>query len=340
MWGAEIGANEHGVAIGNEAVFTRQPYADLGLTGMDLLRLALERAESAERAVSVIGELLETHGQGGGCGHERREFTYHNGFLVADGREAFVLETAGRRWCAERVSGAYAISNALTLPDFAREHADPLRGRVAGAAARRACTLAAAQHARSLADLAAALRSHGPGVGDAPRYRQHNGGLGAPCAHAGGRLASAQTTAAWIAELTPGGARHFVTATAAPCTAVFKPVRWDEPLELGPPPTDRFDPAALWWRHERLQRAVSRDPARLLPLFATERDALESRWLDPGAGPTPKDAFGEAERLLADWNERVAAALHDAPGVDRRPGFVRRYWAKRDARAGLVPLGG
>ncbi len=333
MWGAEIGANDHGVTIGNEAVFTEQPYAATGLTGMDLLRLALERAESAERAVTVIGELLETHGQGGGCGHEKRAFTYHNSFLVADPRGAFVLETAGRQWRAERVTGAYAISNALTLEPFAREHADALRGRVAGAAPRRACTLGAARAARTLADLAAALRSHGPDAGAAPRYRWLNGGLNAPCAHAGGRLASSQTTASWVAELTPNGARHWATATAAPCTSIFKPVLITEPLGLGAFPTDRFDPAALWWRHERLHRMVSRDPERLLLLFAKERDEVEAKWL--GAPPAPETAFAEADRLLADWTARVAAA---DTGLDHRPRFVQRYWAKRNERAGL-PLG-
>ncbi len=59
MWGAEMGANEHGVVIGNEAVFTRAPYAKNGLTGMDLLRLALERASDAQSAADTIVGLLE-----------------------------------------------------------------------------------------------------------------------------------------------------------------------------------------------------------------------------------------------------------------------------------------
>ena len=38
MWGFEIGVNEAGVAIGNEAVYGREGYADDGLLGMEIGR--------------------------------------------------------------------------------------------------------------------------------------------------------------------------------------------------------------------------------------------------------------------------------------------------------------
>jgi dipeptidase len=326
MWGAEIGANDHGVVIGNEAVFTRQPYAAKGLTGMDLVRLGLERGATAEQAVGVITGLLETHGQGGGCGHEDRRFTYHNSFLVADTHGAFVLETAGRRWQAERITHACSISNGLTLPGMIHE-SDRLKTRVSACRTRRAITLAAAGQAEDVGDLMRALRDHGEGPD--PEYHLINGAMAAPCMHAGGLLAASQTTASWVAELRPGAIRHWVTATAAPCVGLFKPVSVEEPLDLGPLPTDRADPYSLWWRHERLHREVLRDPARLRPLFSGERDAIEARWR--AARPDPAIAFAEGDRLLAEWTARVAAA----GAADMRPTVVRRYWRVRDDRAAL-----
>src|SRR5664279_3493654 len=89
MWGAEIGANERGVVIGNEAVFTRRARVkgwrdESPLLGMDLLRLGLERAATRREAVEVIVGLLEEHGQGGSCSHEHPGFSYDNSYIVAD----------------------------------------------------------------------------------------------------------------------------------------------------------------------------------------------------------------------------------------------------------------
>jgi secernin len=109
-----MGVNEHGVAIGNEAVFTRGGYGTTGLTGMDLLRLALERCDSVRSAVDVIITLPEQHGQGGNCGFTKR-FFYNNSFLVADTTEAWVVETVGKQWARKKVSGTGAISNLLTI---------------------------------------------------------------------------------------------------------------------------------------------------------------------------------------------------------------------------------
>ena len=117
MWGCEHGANEHGVVIGNEAVWTRVPESENNLLlGMDFVRLGLERGETSKEALEVITALLKEHGQGGPCAQNDPSFTYHNSFLIADFHEAFILETAGRHWVAQRLTeGGRNISNGLTI---------------------------------------------------------------------------------------------------------------------------------------------------------------------------------------------------------------------------------
>jgi hypothetical protein len=326
MWGAEMGTNEHGVTIGNEAVFTRQAVPLRGLLGMDVLRLALVRADTAARAVDVVRALFDEHGQGGGAGLEDPDFRYHSSFLIADPQGAFVLETAGREAAVEEIVGVRSISNGLTIPGFAERHSDLVRTRFSRCRVRRARTEQLARAARTPADLAQLLRDHGTRRTE-PAYSILTGAMDMPCMHAGGLVAASQTTASWVSVLSPGGSRHWATGTAAPCTGLFKPVRVDAPLRLGAP-TDTADPASLFWRHERLHRRVLADPGALLPLYRAERDALEAGWF--ARPPEPATAFAEGDLLLAEWLSRVSARR----GRDVRPGWARRYWERRTARAG------
>lgn len=332
MWGAEIGANEHGVVIGNEAVFTRRTGDDGhgSLLGMDLLRLALERARSATEAVEVIVSLLETYGQGGSCSHEHPRFRYDNSYLVADRDGVVVLETAGRHWATERVTGAgRSISNGLTIPGFADQYADAVRGRVAACRTRRGRTEAAAGLSRTPGSLMTALRDHGPGP--TPSWSPVNGGLAAPCVHGGGLLTGSQTTASWVADLRGTDDLHWVTGTSAPCTSLFKPARVTQPEAIDPAamPTNRFDPDYRWWRHEQLHRLALAHP-RAWGALAPGRDAVQDAWLaDP---PTTAAAFSEADDLTTSWIEQLTGTQERDP----RPAWLRRQWRALDRAADLA----
>lgn len=77
--------------------------------------LALERGDSAWAALRVITELLEQHGQGGACREDPEHFSYQNTFLLADRQEAWVLETAGKLWAAQKITGQRSITVLLLL---------------------------------------------------------------------------------------------------------------------------------------------------------------------------------------------------------------------------------
>ena len=127
-WGYEEGINEYSVAIGNEAVWTKPLAEDaaahragkgpkFGPNGMDLVRLGLERGKTARQSLDAIARVVEKHGQFGSASPTRGvSGGYHNSFIIADPKEAWILETVGRRWAAKRIrKGATSISNALSL---------------------------------------------------------------------------------------------------------------------------------------------------------------------------------------------------------------------------------
>ncbi len=355
MWGTEMGANEHGVVIGNEAVHAKiAPGTAPALIGMDLLRLGLERGASAAEAVDVITALLTTHGQGGNCAHKGR-FEYHNSFIVADAKgEAFVLETVGREWAVERVAAKRSISNSYTIGNgierasqgaaalamahgFLKEgdafhFADAFANRKRSALAsghQRWCRTSALLNARAggltQADMMAFLRDHGAQAARNEQWRPDGILGGAVSAHAtyGPVRRFGQTTASWVAELSQGRAVHWLTATAAPDTGIFKPVFFGPGFEgaalpdFGPAPTDVFDAKTRWWRHERLHRAVLRNYPERLSAYRHERDRLEASFvarvegfLARGGGPEEASALSralwrEADAAEARWYERV-----------------------------------
>ncbi|XP_069770174.1 secernin-1-like isoform X3 [Narcine bancroftii] len=128
MWGAEMGANEHGVCIGNGTVITRETAAQTeALLGMDLVRLGLERGTTAKESLDVIVSLLGEHGQGGN-NFEDGEILhpFHSSFLILDRTEVWVLETVGKYWAAEKLTeGIRSICNQLSITtNIEAEHPD------------------------------------------------------------------------------------------------------------------------------------------------------------------------------------------------------------------------
>lgn len=310
MWGAEMGANEHGVAIGNEAVFTKDPYGkEPGLIGMDMIRLALERSDTARKALEVIVDLLQTYGQSGNCGFRHKTY-YHNSFIIADPNEAWVLETSGRQWAALRVTDVYSISNGLTIGEhwdlaspglvehavekgwckgrsdfhFARCYSDLLYTRLDGCRPRQCRSKQLLEQQKGSitpATLMSVLRDHGPRADS-----NWNPGQGLVmdtiCVHAGlGPTRPSQSVGSLVAHLSEDLPTYWLTGTSGPCTGIFKPVYLGGAglPDLGPEPSGQYDAHSLWWAHERLHRAVIRDYASRMTLYRRQRDELEAEFL-------------------------------------------------------------
>ena len=238
-----------------------------------------------------------------------------------------MLETAGRWWAVERVASHRSLSNAYSIgrdpsrisQDFQR-HADiagwtdaggrfdvadclidEARDQVSfgrGRCARGQALLDRKAPQLAPADMMAILRDHG----EAPDWSPANTRNRTLCMHASAGPRRSQSVASMVSEISGGRAVHWVTGTSAPCTGIFKPVILEAGLpDIGSSPTDRHDDQSLWWRHERLHRAMLADFGPSLAGFEAERDALEAdfrRRIDAafatGADPTALRALTAA----------------------------------------------
>jgi len=346
MWGAEMGTNEHGLAIGNEAVFTRIPVEPSGLLGMDLVRLALERCTTADEALDLVTWMIARHGQGGAAGFRDRAFSYHNAFLIADPRGAWLLETAGRFWAAEKVQGARSTSNVLSIGadytrvgpgtvegarslgllrrgeqfDFRKCFASPVMGWLSGGDLRRACTQRGAAAVQTFEDVLRVVRDH------AGRTPEAGVRIVMPCAHASWlpTRGHGQTTGTLIAKLVPGASRQWLSGTSAPCLSVMKEIPFGKgQIDTGPvPSTSGFDGASLWWRAEKLHRAVLQDYQARQSAIEDDRRALEARG--------GSDVWQEHRERVVEWAERVARM-----GRHRLPRPFDAWWRLQSWRDGV-----
>jgi secernin len=358
-YGCEIGVNEYGLAMGEEAVFTTRMAEDKdGIIGPDLMRLGLERARTCREAIEVMTALLEQYGQGGSA-ELKGNSHFDSSFLMADAAEAYILETAGRNWAVRKIDEVGSISNMLgiytdwtacSLPggterlDWAGTFGLPEVPLSLGAPERQSITSSSLQSGKgeitvqTMFDL---MRQHGAGYhpAQAPAHRNI-------CVHAGPQPNRWwQADGVLVSDVGSHGVLAWVTGTSGNCVSIFKPVFLGLELpDVGPYPGEHFDDRSLWWKHELLHRRAMADFDGLVPLIRQDFDLLEAQFLadaecvKSGAPAEKYDfmeyCFNRAWQATEAWIERLRGRTElkfDDPAY-------RSMWQKLNAEAGLTGL--
>jgi secernin len=344
MWGAEIGVNEYGLTIGNEAIFSKVPAnKEPALLGMDLLRLALERAVTPREAVQVIVDLLDQFGQGGNCVSDGKSY-YHNSFIIANADDAWVLEAVDKQWAARQIKDLYSISNCLTIGNqfdiaspelvelavqkgfskssrqfnYAKDYSDFIFTNFSRGRTRRETTINQLEQNKgnvSVQSIMNTLRHHKDEDFDPQTTSLTSVDV---CMHAGfGLIHTSQSTASMVVYLDGQSPIIFFTGTSAPCTSIFKPIWMDtaSSLDFGPVPTSKSDSDSLYWTHERLHRATLLNYPERLKIYARDRDELENKFAQDALKLTKSSAkdradfsaqcFRQAAQAEAEWLKRV-----------------------------------
>ncbi len=276
LWGAEMGINEKGVIIGNEAVFTHDQQKEEKLIGMDFVRLALERASTAHEASHIIIELLAKHGQGGNCGFDK-PFYYDNSYLISDKTTAYILETTGKDYQLKEVAQNGNISNRLSINEnqFAKKNSEPVFTFFSGSLNRQSCV----EHSLNETDditvsrIMNILRSHRH---QDEKHLFSKGSVKSVCMHKS--FLGDHTTGSMIVESRKDGVDTlWMTGCSTPCLSLYKPCFFG--MSIAPVFETREESFAYWLQREYLVRALY---AGLIDVAAyrTKLDAIQKQFIE------------------------------------------------------------
>lgn len=359
-YGCEIGINEYGLAMGEEAVYTTEMEKETrdGIIGPDLMRLALERTKTCREAIDLMTSLLEKYGQGGSC-ELKGNSHFDSSYIVADTTEAYILETAGHQWAVKRIDTIGSISNLLGLDrDWDKSSASSTKGGLDWAATyalsevpptlgspdRQAISYKGLADARGKITARTAfqmMRHHGEGYHPATADAHRN-----ICVHAGPQKDRWwQADGVMVTETDTGGILVWVTGTSGTCVSIFKPVFLGVDLpDIGSTPTEHFNPASLWWKHELLHRRAMADFDRLVPEIRKDFDALEEEFL--AQAPSIKRSTNAEKRDFMEYcfreamqaTEKWIACLRARRDLSFADPAYRAMWQKLNAEAGLAGM--
>ena len=226
MWGAEMGVNERGVAIGNEAIFSRYKNKIKSLLGMDLLRLGLEKGKSARQTTDVMIEYIESYGIGGSNSH-RTGLYYDNSFLITDMNEAFVLETEGKEHEVKAIEREITISN---FPSVKSYKLNNLYSTIGKGSIRQKKTSSSIESVRDARGIIGIMRSHHDGF-----THPKNGNNEDICMHGGFLSRRDQTANSFVVELMKEFTIAWTTFSSNPCVSLYKPIIFKNGKILGTP---------------------------------------------------------------------------------------------------------
>ncbi len=355
-YGCEVGVNEYGLAMGEEAVYTTEMAEEKdGIIGPDLMRIGLERATNCQEAIAVMTSLLEQYGQGGSA-ELKGNSHFDSSFLMSDTSEAYILETAGRKWAVKKVEDIASISNMLGIStnwtrcslrstggqlDWAKTFALPEIPPTLGSPDRKSISyqglMAEKGHitARTMFDI---MRHHGDGYHPATASAHRN-----ICVHAGPQENRWwQADGVMVTEVDDSGVLIWVTGTSGICVSVFKPVFLGVDLpDIGPLPTEHFNPRSLWWKHELLHRRAMADFDGLVPEIRKDFDLLEEQFLNQsesvkkGTLLEKKEFMDYCFRKAMDVTETWIARLQACPDLHFTDPAYEAMWKKVNAEAGL-----